>query len=75
MTVATVSDLMARIVVNSADSASTPDLYGGIQQSFVRLCWLFYDPYVVATSNDSWIKSIVIAFLTSSCDLLFVLLT
>ncbi|GFV53136.1 hypothetical protein TNCV_4954221 [Trichonephila clavipes] len=38
--VATVEDLMARIIVTSVDNASTPDLFERIRQSFVCRCRL-----------------------------------
>ncbi|GFV69533.1 hypothetical protein TNCV_2779481 [Trichonephila clavipes] len=41
--VATVEDLVARIVVTTADLTSTPDLFEGFQQSFVSQCRLCYD--------------------------------
>ncbi|GFY13098.1 uncharacterized protein TNCV_666601 [Trichonephila clavipes] len=41
--VATVDYLTSRILVASADIASTPDLFDCIRQSFVLRCWLCYD--------------------------------
>ncbi|GFX85199.1 uncharacterized protein TNCV_1647461 [Trichonephila clavipes] len=49
----TVKDVMARIVVASADIASTPGLFKRFRQSFVRRCRLcYYAADAASTSNN-----------------------
>ncbi|GFS84977.1 uncharacterized protein TNCV_1305861 [Trichonephila clavipes] len=65
--VATLEDLIARIVVASAVIASTPDLFERIRRC--RLCFDLRGQ----NFKQFLLQSLIIAFLTSSCDTLFVL--
>ncbi|GFV30332.1 uncharacterized protein TNCV_98071 [Trichonephila clavipes] len=70
--VAAVKDLTARIVFASADIASIPDLSERIRQSFVRGCRMCCD--LRNCNFEQFIRqSLVVAFLTSNCEALFVL--
>ncbi|GFV66304.1 uncharacterized protein TNCV_2737181 [Trichonephila clavipes] len=69
--VATLEDLMTRIVAVSADIASTLDLFVLGRQYLVRQCRLCYDLHD-RNFEQSLRQSVVVAFLTSSCDTLFV---
>ncbi|GFX25421.1 transposable element Tcb1 transposase [Trichonephila clavipes] len=69
--VAMVEDLTAQIVVASADIDSITDLIEDVRQSLIHRCWLCYD-LRRRNFEQSLRPSIVVAFLTSSCDALFV---
>ncbi|GFV36555.1 hypothetical protein TNCV_2260741 [Trichonephila clavipes] len=68
---ATVKDLTVRIVVTSVDIASTPDVFGRLQQSIVRQSLLCYD--LCGRKLEQFMRQSLVAFLRSSCDALFVM--
>ncbi|GFX25318.1 hypothetical protein TNCV_1274781 [Trichonephila clavipes] len=71
--VATGVDITAGIVVASADITNTLDLFERVKQFFAGRCQLCWDLRCRNALSISYTKPIVVAFLTSNCDALFVL--